>query len=222
MTIPPGRRYSLIAGFLVGCMLVAIPGVQAESTVPPQSDSGSPSTQTASGNAPSSDEEGKVTRQGAFTSFVESSFCMDLFTLQENARTGADKRTINWEEVNRTTIHLSEDEWSDVNRILTDTCQKLDEWRTQVSQAVRGPNGEFPMDPRNDTPEREAKIREVGTQRGVILLGALQSLKQTLGDDSFKKFDDFVYQVEYGGHYIRGAPPKKTRPSQNNSSPNEP
>lgn len=41
-------------------------------------------------------------------------------------RAGENHLVEDWEKINRTIIHLREHEWSSVNRLLTDTCQKLD------------------------------------------------------------------------------------------------
>jgi hypothetical protein len=220
MANPTRRTRMLITGLLAGCLLGSLPRVIAQSAQPTQSDSASPATQTA-GQGPFVDNEGKRTRDGAFADFVEDRFCMDRLVRQTNARTGQNHMVLDWEEINRTVIHLSQDEWSDVSQILTDTCQQLDDWRTHFGKAISGPDGEFPATPTMRTPEWEANLKVVNLQHPAILLGARESVKRALGEDSFKKFDDYVYMVQYGGRYITGAPPTKAQPLQNTTAPNE-
>jgi hypothetical protein len=127
---------------------------------------------------------------------------------REEAITGRKQPQVDWATVNRTTIGLSDQEWTTASAILLDGSRRVSEWSDQMQDALGWRDGRFQPDPAQRT-ARTAAFNKLSAQGDSIVEETVLKLRHQLGNDAFSKLDAYVSQREGGARSPDRGPIRK-------------
>lgn len=185
MIIPLRHRPTLVVGLLAGLLLTAILGTHAQSTQPPQSESGTDDAKELS-----------VKVQ------VYNTFIWDLGVDHDSKVGGRGGPFIDWEKANQRVFRLTDEEWNDAYQIFLNAY----DWKTG---RVKLPAGNDSI----QQPDSVQPSTNAGVQGSTTLPSALavynytiQALRYRLDENAFHRLDRAIDEDGHG-YFLRHSPP---------------
>jgi Arc/MetJ family transcription regulator len=142
-----------------------------------------------------------------FAAFLREIGASDL-TARQEAITGRSQSHVDWTMVNRTTIGLTDAEWTTAYATLLDGSQRVAEWTDEMQDALGWREGRFQADPAQRA-ARTAKFNKLSTHGDSIVEETVQRLHHQLGNDAFSRLDAYVGQREGGKRSVERGPIRK-------------
>jgi len=124
----------------------------------------------------------------------------DDLAAREEAITGEKQLRVDWTTVNRSSIGLSDEQWSAACAILLDGGQRVSAWGDAMQDALGWKDGQFASAASAVNAAREKTQFDALSERGdAIVEETMTTLQQTLGAEAYARLDAYVYRREGGG-----------------------
>jgi hypothetical protein len=119
----------------------------------------------------------------------------DDLAAREEAITGQKQRRVDWANVNRTSIGLSDQEWQTAYAVLLDGSQRVADWGDAMQDSLGWKGGRFEAAATQRT-SRKAQFDALSAGGDAIVQETMVRLRTDLGDVAFNRLDVWVYRRE--------------------------